>query len=64
MGGGAVRGARLTNSYICGKIPGMEMIDPLAAQTYAQRYSYAVLRLLLQEIAAYTAAHHPRGPYA
>jgi caffeoyl-CoA O-methyltransferase len=35
----------------------MEMIDPLA-QTYAQRYS-SPSGPLLQEIATYTAAHHP-----
>ncbi|HUB62658.1 MAG TPA: class I SAM-dependent methyltransferase [Puia sp.] len=37
----------------------MEMIEPLA-QAYAERYSSAVAPLL-DEIAAYTAAHHPEA---
>jgi caffeoyl-CoA O-methyltransferase len=46
-------------AYICAKFFDMELIDPLA-QAYAERYSSG-LSALLQEIADYTAAHHPEA---
>jgi caffeoyl-CoA O-methyltransferase len=46
-------------AYICAKFFDMELIDPLA-QAYAGRYSSG-LSPLLQEIADYTAAHHPEA---
>src|ERR1700720_2977999 len=47
------------NSYICPKITGMELINPLA-QRYAERYS-SPESPLLREIADYTQSHHSQA---